>query len=469
MDESVAKPHSEKSLKKSVMLVATFAAFLNPFLSSSINLALPSIGADFNADAVSLGWVVSSFILSSAMFLLPFGRLADIKGRKKIFSAGIFLFTLLSVAISFCHNITSLIVLRIFQGIAGAMFFGNSLAIITSVFPPGERGMAMGINTTAVYLGLSTGPIIGGFLTQHFGWKSIFISLVPFGIASLLLISIKIKNDWAEAKEEKFDLKGAVLYGISLAVFMYGFSKLPSAIGWAFLFAGAVSGLFFIYFEKSADSPVFDIKLFLNNRVFAFSSIAALIHYAATSAIGFFMSLYLQYIHNLNVKTAGLIMISQPVAMTLISPFAGRLSDKRNPGVIASIGMAMTAAGLISLCFISENTPLIIIIILLITIGTGFGFFTSPNTNAIMSSVEKRQLGVASGIVGTMRTAGQMLSMGIAMMILAVFIGRQPLTTSNYKELIKGMKTGFIIFSILCIFGIFASLARNGKNKHDPI
>jgi len=467
MDESVADPRSDKSLKRSVLLVATFAAFLNPFLSSSINLALPSIGADLNADAVSLGWVASSFILASAMLLLPFGRLADITGRKKIFFTGIFLFTLFSIGITFCRNITSLIVLRVFQGISGAMFFGNSLAIITSVFPPGERGMAMGINTTAVYLGLSAGPVIGGFLTQHFGWKSIFFSLVPFGIASLVLISAKIKNDWAEAKEEKFDWKGAVLYGISLATFMCGFSKLPSTIGWILLLAGSVSGLFFIYFEKSADSPVFDIKLFLHNRVFAFSSVAALIHYAATSAIGFFMSLYLQYIHNLNVKTAGLIMISQPVAMTLISPFAGRLSDKRNPGVIASFGMTVTSAGLISLCFISENTPLILILIVLVVIGTGFGFFTSPNTNAIMSSVEKRQLGVASGIVGTMRTAGQMLSMGIAMMILAVFIGRRPLSPSNYKGLITGMKTGFTIFSILCIFGIFASLARSSKNLHN--
>ena len=210
----------EKSLKRSVLLVATFAAFLTPFLGSAINLALPSIGKDLNASALGLGWIASSFILSSAIFLLPFGRLADIVGRKKIFTTGIFLFTVSTFLIIFSGSISSLIVLRIFQGISSAMIFGTSLAIITSVYKPGERGKAMGINITAVYLGLSTGPIIGGLLTQYFGWRSIFAFLVPFGVVSILLIRTKIKTEWAEASGEKFDWQGSLIYGISLASFM---------------------------------------------------------------------------------------------------------------------------------------------------------------------------------------------------------------------------------------------------------
>jgi multidrug resistance protein len=172
----------ENTSKRSVLLVATFAAFLTPFLGSAVNLALPSIGKDLNASAIGLGWVISSFILSSAIFLLPFGRLADIIGRKKVFTAGILLFTVSTFLIIFSKSITSLIILRIFQGFSSAMIFGTSLAIITSVFEPGERGKAMGINITAVYLGLSLGPVIGGLLTQYFGWRSIFAFLVPFGI-----------------------------------------------------------------------------------------------------------------------------------------------------------------------------------------------------------------------------------------------------------------------------------------------
>jgi EmrB/QacA subfamily drug resistance transporter len=455
--------HDEKILKRSVLLVATFAAFLTPFLSSAINLALPAIGLDLNASAIGLGWIASSFILSSAIFLLPFGRLADIVGRKKIFSIGILLFTITTFLIIFCKTLTALIILRIFQGVAGAMIFGTSLAIITSVFQPGERGHAMGINITAVYLGLSTGPVIGGLLTQYFGWRSIFIFLVPFGLVSLVLLFTRIKSEWAESRGEKFDWKGSVIYGLSIASFMYGFSKLPIMAGWYFLIAGILLGVLFLIFENKSSNPVFNVRLILRNRVFAFSGIAALIHYSATSATGFFISLYLQYLHGLDARSAGLIMISQPLAMTILSPIAGKLSDKRNPGVIASIGMGLTATGLIFLCFITQETSHLLIVGLLILMGIGFGLFSSPNSNAIMSSVEKKHLGVASGVVGTMRMVGQMLSMGIAMMIISVYVGRQQITPEVYPGYVAGMRTGFMIFSVLCFLGIFASLARNKK------
>jgi len=453
----------EKTSKKSVLLVATFAAFLTPFLGSAVNLALPSIGKDLNANAIELGWVISSFILSSAIFLLPFGRLADIIGRKKIFSLGILLFTISTFLIIFSGSITYLIVFRIFQGLSSAMIFGTSLAIITSVFQPGERGRAMGINITAVYLGLSCGPVIGGLLTQYFGWRSIFAFLVPFGIISLILINRKIKTEWADASGEKFDWRGSVIYGIALSSFMYGFSRLPSWFGWICVVIGVLMAVVFLIIEKKISNPVFDVRLILRNRVFAFSGIAALIHYSATSATGFFISLYLQYLKGLDARTAGLIMISQPIAMTLLSPAAGKLSDKINPGIIASTGMGLTASGLVLLCFIKETTPNYLIVLLLIMMGIGFGLFSSPNSNAIMSSVEKRHLGVASGVVGTMRMVGQMMSMGIAMMLISLYIGKQTINPATYPGLISGMRTGFLIFSILSVFGIFASLARNEK------
>jgi MFS family permease len=451
----------EKSLKRSVLLVSAFAAFLTPFLGSAINLALPSIGKDFNTTALELGWIVSSFILSSAIFLLPFGRLADIAGRKKIFTYGITLFTISTFLIIFSWNIESLIIFRILQGVSGAMIFGTSLAILTSVFGPGERGRAMGINITAVYIGLSSGPVVGGLLTQYFGWRSIFAFLVPVGIVSLYLIIKKMKPEWAEAKGEKFDWQGSLIYGVSLASFMYGFSKLPSVTGWIFLGTGILLGLIFLLFEKGIPNPVFDIRLILRNRVFAFSGIAALIHYSATSATGFFISLYLQYLKGFDARTAGLVMISQPVMMALLSSLAGKLSDKYNPGVIASYGMGITSTGLIMLCFVTERSPIYLIVGLLIIMGIGFALFSSPNSNAIMSSVGKKHLGVASGVVGTMRMVGQMLSMGIAMMLLAVYIGQEALAPATYPGLIAAMRTGFVIFSVLCILGIFASLARN--------
>jgi len=460
-DTTEIKP--DKAFKRSILAVTAFAAYLTPFLGSAVNLALPSIGKDLNASALGLGWIMSSFILSSAVFLLPFGRLADIAGRKKIFTAGLSLFTLSTLLIVFAWNIVSMIVFRIIQGIAGAMIFGTSMAIITSVFPAGERGRALGINVTAVYLGLSTGPVIGGLLTEYFGWRSLFAFLVPFGIAAIILISTRIKKEWADSKGEKFDFAGALMYGIALFGVMFGFSKLPSPAGWIFLTAGTALGIFFVLYERKAAYPVFDIRLMLRNRIFAFSGIAALINYSATSAVGFYVSLYLQYLKGFDAREAGLIMISQPLAMALLSPVAGRLSDSHDPGKIASIGMGFTAAGLVALCFLTPASPVSFIVILLTVLGIGFGLFSSPNSNAIMSSVEKRYFGVASGVVGTMRMVGQMFSMGIAMMLISIFIGNQTINPETYPGFISGMKTGFVIFAALSFLGIFASLARNRR------
>jgi Major Facilitator Superfamily. len=335
------------------------------------------------------------------------------------------------------------------------------MAILTSVFKPGERGRAMGINLTATYLGLSCAPPIGGLLTQYLGWRSIFAFLVPFGVISLILIQRRIKVEWAEAVGERFDWRGSLIYGIALASFMWGFSRLPSSLGWICIMIGVLMAFVFLNFENRISNPVFDVRLILRNRVFAFSGIAALINYSATSAIGFFISLYLQYLKGLDARITGLVMISQPIAMMLLSPVAGKLSDKRNPGFIASIGMGITASGLILLCFITEATPNYIIVLLLLLMGIGFGLFSSPNSNAIMSSVEKRHLGVASGVVGTMRMVGQMMSMGIAMMLISLYIGKQTINPSTYPGLISAMRTGFVIFSILSVLGVFASLARH--------
>jgi len=454
---------TERELKRSVLIVAAFAAFLTPFMGAAVNLALPSISSELGINAINLNWVVSSYILSSAMFLLPFGRLADIAGRKKIFFYGILLFTISSFLIVFVKTFNQLIVMRVAQGIASAMIFGTSLAIITSVFPPGERGKAMGINVTAVYIGLSGGPFLGGLLTRYFGWRSIFMVLVPLGIISLVLISRKMKGEWAESRGEKFDWKGSVIYGISLLLLMYGFSQLPLARGLLLIGMGVIVFIAFLVIEKRMVNPVLRISLITGNRVFALSSLAALIHYSSTSAIGFFVSLYLQYLKGLDPGKAGLIMIAQPITMAILSPLAGRLSDRKNPGVIASAGMGVTATGIILMCFITAETPIYSVIALLILMGSGFAFFSSPNTNAIMSSVERKNLGLASGIVGTMRMTGQMMSMGISMLLFAIFIGKEVINPSNYSAFLASMKTGLVIFATLCILGVFASLARNKK------
>lgn len=452
---------TDTELKRSVLTVTAFASFLTPFMGSSVNLALPAIGEEFNINAVTLNWIISSYMLATSILLLPAGRAGDIIGRKKVFTAGLVIFTLTMILLSFTPGIRWLIGVRILQGVGGAMMFGTNMAILTSVFPPGERGRAMGINVTAVYAGLATGPFLGGMLTRYLGWRSIFAVLIPVGIICIILIHSKIKEEWAESEGESFDWAGSAVYGLAMAGLMYGFSKLPTVEGWIITGTGLILMPLFILWEKRVQQPLFDLTLISGNRIFAFSSLAALIHYAATSAVSFFLSLFLQYIKGMGARDAGLVLMAMPVVMTLLSPAAGKLSDRRNPGVLASIGMASSAVGLILLCFLDEQTSIAYIILILIIMGAGFALFSSPNTNAVMSSVENRQLGNASGMLATMRNVGQTFSMAIALMLMALYMGRETINPDNYLKLISSMKTGFIVFSILCFAGVFASLARN--------
>lgn len=404
--------------------------------------------------------MATSYLLAAAMFLVPLGKIADMHGRKRIFTYGISIYTLSSFLSAISTSATLLICFRIMQGIGGAMIFGTGVAILTSVFPVGERGKALGINAAAVYLGLSLGPILGGFLTQNFGWRSVFLANVVLGLIIMAFIFWKLEGEWAEAKGEKFDFIGSIIYGLALIAIMYGFSLLPAVSGGWLILAGVLGVLAFVGWEIRVESPILNMGLFRNNTVFAFSNLAALINYSATSAVGFLLSLYLQYIKGLGPQNAGLILISQPIVMAVLSPLAGRLSDRIESRIIASTGMAMTVVGLVLLIFLDETTALGFIIASLVFLGLGFALFSSPNTNAVMSSVEKRSYGVASATLGTMRLIGQMLSMGIAMLIFAIYVGKVQITPEYYSLFLVSIRRALIIFAALCFGGIFASLAR---------
>lgn len=446
--------------QRAALVIATLAAFITPFMGSAVNIALPAIGSEFAIDAVLLNWVSTAFILASAMFLVPMGRLADMRGRKRVFMAGMAIYTLASFLSPFAGSATALIACRVAQGIGSAMTFGTGLPILISVFPPERRGRVLGINVAAVYLGLSMGPFLGGLITQHLGWRFIFLATVPMGIAILVLVPVYLEGEWAEAKGERFDLAGSLVYGAGLVALMYGFSRLPSTPGIVLSLAGAAALFAFYRIEVTVASPVMNMALFRDNVVFAMSNFAALINYSATFASGFLLSLYLQYIKAMSPESAGIILVAQPAVMALLSPLAGSLSDRIEPRVVASIGMALTTLGLSSFIFLDAGTPLGLIVAGLVVLGFGFALFSSPNTNAVMSSVESRHYGVASGTLGTMRLTGQMFSMGIAMLIFALVMGRVPITPQHYGQFLASARVAFSIFTALCFAGIFMSLAR---------
>ncbi len=456
---------SDKATKRSALIIAALNSFIAPFMLSAVNIALPVIQKEFSVHAVVLTWVATSYILATAIFFIPSGKIADIYGRRKIFIYGTVIFTISTFLCVFIGSIEGLLVLRIIQGIGGAMTVTTGMTIIISVFPLQERGKAIGINTASVYVGLSAGPFAGGLITQYLHWKAIFLIAAILGLVSFILTLSFIKEEWADAKGDKFDLPGSIIYGLSLIIIMYGVSILPAQKAIIFISAGIICFITFVIYELRAKYPVFEMRLFKNNRVFTFSSLAALINYSATFAVTFLLSLYLQYILGMSPQAAGFILVVQPVMQTIFAPISGKLSDKIEPAIITSTGMAFTVIGLFLFIFLSPATTAGYIIGVLILLGIGFGFFSSPNTNAIMSSVEKKYYGVASGSVGTMRTIGMTLSMAITTVIFAVFMGQEEITPETYGVFGQSIKISFIIFTVLCVIGIYFSSARGNLER----
>jgi|WetSurMetagenome_2_1015567.scaffolds.fasta_scaffold11579_2 EmrB/QacA subfamily drug resistance transporter len=450
--------------RRLLLTVVMLSSFFNPFMGSAVNIALPSISRDFNMNAVELSWVAMSFLLSAAVFLVPFGKLADIWGRRRMILYGNVFFTLATLLCAFSVSGHMLIASRFLQGIGSAMSVSSGMAIIISAFPPEKRGRIIGWNTFAVYSGLSAAPLIGGFLTKTFGWHSLFYINAAAGIIVVSGIWYGVKAEWAEAKNDRFDIVGSIIYVLSMSALMYGFSILPGIKAAALTALGTTGLFFFIFWEIYQQSPVLDINLFSKNKIFAFSNLAALINYAATFAITFILSLYLQNVKGLNPLDAGIILVTQPVVMAVVASISGRLSDRIDSRILASLGMAIIVAGLVSLVFLSASTSQLYLIISLLLLGFGFGMFSSPNTNSVMSSVEKKFLGTASATLGTMRLTGQMFSMAIATMAIHIFIGNETIRASNTNGFMQSLRVIFIVFAVLCTLGVFASLAR-GKRK----
>lgn len=449
-----------KNIKYPALFAGMLSSFSTSFMGSSINIALPSIGKEFSMGAVMLGWIATSYLLTIAIFQMPLGRLADIYGRKKFFIIGLFIFALSSLFTVFINSGFLFISLRVLQGFGGSMIFGTSVAIITTVFTENERGKALGWHVSSVYTGLTAGPFLGGILTHYYGWRSIFIVNAILCLLAISFIVFKLKGEWQEAKGESFDLIGSFILGNAIFFIIFGLSNINKN-GILFLILGLFFIILFIPVELKIKYPVIDMNLFVHNKVFAFSNLSATIHYSSTFTVGFILSLYLQYIKGLSPQSAGLILMIQPFIMMIFSPIAGRLSDKKHPGKIASAGMGITATGLFILSFINQNTHILYIITGMLIIGFGLAFFSSPNTNAVMGSIEKKYYATASATLGTMRVIGQMFGIAIGMFTLSVFIGNSKIEPSNFIYFLKAVNVTFIISTLLSCAGIFASLQRN--------
>ncbi|MBA7473477.1 Riboflavin transporter RibZ [subsurface metagenome] len=456
MEQGDRQPYS----RRFILLLVTVATFLNPFTGSAINLALPAIGGEFSADAATLAWISSAYLLSSVIFLLPAGRLGDSRGKVTVFVIGIVVYTAGSVLTIFTPTIGLLLIFRFLQGMGGAMIYANSVALITHLYPPGERGYAIGLNTTAVYAGLSLGPFLGGALTQFFGWRSIFIVTALLAVPVLFYAGKfpAFLNEW---QREHFDVPGLALSSALILCLFLGLASATTPAGAVLLAAAFVLGAVFFRVERRQPCPLLPVSLLEKNRVFAASNVAALINYSATFAVAFLLSLYLQYIRGYEPVAAGTLLLVQPIVQVFVAPVAGRLADRIRPGHVASVGMALSAVALLGFSMLSATTPIAVILALLVLLGVGLGLFSSPNTTAIMGCVEKQFFGSASAMVAMMRSLGMMLSMGAVLVVFAVIMGSTTVTPAIFPEFLMSVQLIFLAFGVLSAFGVLLSLRRN--------
>jgi EmrB/QacA subfamily drug resistance transporter len=466
--------HFTTGSKRVALTVATFGAFMTPFDGSVVTLALPSIGRDLGGDVVSLGWVATAYVLGLTICVIPFGRLADIRGRGRVYALGVALFTLASAICGLSPSLDILIATRFVQGVAAAMMAGNSIALLTAVFPAKERGKVLGINTATVYVGLSVGPSLGGFLVENLGWRSVFYVNVPIGIIVVALALLKLQREKVEGQAERLDPIGIVTYGLALFMILLGLTLSEGqelTLSRTLLVSGFAALAVFIFLETRAASPLLDVRLF-RNPPFAFSTLTALLNYSSVFGVSFIISLYLQLISGFGAEQAGLIMLVQPVMMAGFSPLGGWLSDRVEPRIVASIGMAIVSVSIFALSLLGATSEWWDIAVRLMVLGTGHAFFSSPNTNATMSSVERSQYGIAAAVLSTMRFTGQAVSLAIATSVLSAKLGGVVVSGRSGPQVpveafMKGMRIALTILSGICVAGVFTSLVR-GRVRSAP-
>lgn len=452
---------TQKSIQLSTLLVVIITAFITTFTGSALNLSIPSMGNEFHAGAASVGWIITGYILTAAVLSVPFGRLADLTGRKRILVIGILIFSLCSGASVFVRSMEMLLFLRALQGLGAAMIFSTNMAVLISAFPPEKRGKVLGYSIASTYIGLSAGPVVGGIMNHYLGWRSIFLLTFAISAAVFAIAANKLPAGKLDNHGQTMDFPGNILYISMLTLIMFGLSTV-STIPYAkyLIAAGIVLLVLFIVHELKTKSPIVEVRLFAHNLGYSFSNLAALMNYGATFALSYLLSIYLQVVMGFGSQISGLILISQPLMMAILSPYCGKLSDRVSPFKLASFGMALCALGLFSFIFISENYPFPLIIVNLLVVGVGFAFFSSPNTNAVMACVEKKDYGVASSILATMRSIGHSTSMAVVTFIVSTQMGNTTLSEADPALLVKTMHIAFIVFTCVCAAGIFISLKR---------
>ncbi|WP_405271648.1 MFS transporter [Methanobrevibacter sp.] len=440
-----------------VVFVSFITSFFAVFLSAGIVLGVPSIADEFAMNNVVQNWIPTIALLVVAVFTLPAGQISGKYGVKKSLIIGvlIFIFASLGACLSFTTEI--FLLFRVVQGIGMAFLNVSAMAMVVQAINPQNRGKALGFTVTGIYLAGSLSPVLCGFLVYNLGWRAMFYFVIPFLVLCLILMLLKIPGEWKTYEKDKIDSIGYLIYGIGILLFIYGFTNLMNTVGWVCVIIGLCLLIIFAYYELNVESPAFNMGLFKNMK-FTSSNIAALCSYLAIAAITTILNYHFQYVRNWDAQLTGIMLIITPIIMALIAPNAGKLSDKIHPQKLAAFGMSIATVTLLILLFLDANTPIYLIVVAMILQGVGMGLFTTPNTNAIMSSVPPKETPNASAAQSAMRTIGQTMSLGLLTLVFAWIMGSLKLSSEHADLIVQCSQIVCMICTVVCIVAIFASL-----------
>ncbi len=450
--------------RRLILFMAVLTNLLGNIGFTGLNLGLPSMERELELSAALLGWIPLSQFMAMAAMAAPGAKLADIWGRRRTSVIGFFVCLASLVVSALAWDAVSLLASRVVTGLGLAVVFTNNTAMATSVHPPERRGRVLGYTIAAVYVGLSLGPIVCGYLVGWFGWRSIFW-LNAFGFLPPLVLSLLVRVEQRPARGEKLDRRGALLWAATMLVLFFGLANITHRpLGPILAAAGLALGWAYVRVSLASPNPVLDIRLFTESRRFAFSSLAAFIGYSASTGTGFILALYLQYTKGLPTSQAGLILVTQPACQALITPFIGRLSDRIDAGLMASVGMSILTLGLgLMALVLTPQTPLPAFLALLALLGIGFATFGAPNSNAIIGSAPPGRVGQASGTITATRLCGQVFSIALTTLVFSLVIGPGRITPDKYPAFMEAANRCFTMFAPICALGVAASLARGKR------
>ena len=440
------------------------ASLMSSLDSSVVNIILPVIKADFTTDVATIEWVVVVYLLVVSSLLLTFGRLGDMRGHKSVFVFGFGLFILGSVLCGMAPGAVWLVVFRGLQAVGGAILLSNATPILTRNFPAAMRGRVLGLQGTMVYLGLTIGPSLGGWLTQQFNWRSVFYINVPVGLAGFLASIFFIPADLPGENREPFDLAGGLVFMAGLVALMLGLNQ-GSSWGWfspptlGLLAAAAGLLVAFVVLENRNAHPMLDLSLF-KTRVFTAGISTAVLNYICLYTVIFLMPFYLLQGRGMNTMTAGALLTAQPLIMAVAAPVFGSLSDRIGSRALATVGMVIMAAGLFMLSRLGPDTSMPYIGLSLAVTGLGTGIFVSPNTSAVMGSAPRHRQGVAAGVLATARNVGMVLGVGFAGAIMTSL-----LDSAVPASLFQVITVGFTAAAVLALAAGFTAALRGSETK----